>query len=75
MKLYKREFTITLYAENPEEVPDKIQLFDAIEGAFGCCKTLEMTLTEHKWANNVDDDGLCVDEIESLCGTEVNDND
>ena len=70
MKLYKREFTISLYAENPEEVPNKIQLFDAIEGAFGCCKTLEMALAEHKWANNSDDDAYCADEIESLCGTE-----
>jgi hypothetical protein len=52
-KLYKREFTITFYSENPEEVPTEDDL-DCIISDMP--KYFDYCLKEHMFANNCDDD-------------------
>lgn len=67
-KLYKREFTVTLYSENPDEIPTQDELHELLDENIGS-RGVDICTAEHKWANNPDDD-LYNCEIESLSGEE-----
>ena len=63
-KLYKREFTVTLYSDNPDEIPTMDEFHEILDDHIGC-KGVDIHTTEHRWAHNTDDDLYCC-EIESL---------
>lgn len=65
-KLYKREFTISLYCDNPDEIPTQDELHKLLDENIGS-RGVDICTTEHKWADNPDD-AIYNCEIESLSG-------